>query len=371
MRTKREHPGRSPLGAHLSALLITTAALLSACTPQTEERSVDLTVPVTVQPVELGTIESVVTATGTLRPRREAELVTEVRGDLFLVEPESGQKPGRGSRVESGQLVFELKNPGWVVGARLKSRQLAMETARRTLNEQETLLERGLVTEVDVETARKTLVDAESDHEDALIQIDKTRGRAPIAGHLTEFTQVTEGTLVEQGIAIGRVVDFTEVLVDLKLPNARIRDVGMGQHVRVINYAFPDRTFPGRITAIDPALDPTTRTFQVEATLENADLMLKPGMFVKAEIVTESHEAAVLVPRELILTRRNRKIVFVEENARAQMRELETGLEDRQFVEVVSGLEEGERLITSNHETLRSRARVQVTGEGVPDRSGR
>ena len=355
---KREHSGRT--------LLLIFLGILAGCTPPSEERTVDLTVPVTVQPVILGTIEAVVTATGTLRPRREAELLTEVRGDLFFIASESGEKPGKGSLVQAGQMMFELKNQEWVVSARLKSRQLAMENARRTLKEQETLLERGLVTEVDVETARKTLVDAESDHEDALIQIDKTRRRAPISGYLTELTDATEGTLVEQGTLIGKIVDYSQVLVDLNIPNAQIRDVGPGQEVRVINYAFPDRVFPGQITAVDPALDPTTRTFQVEATMENPDLLLRPGMFVKAEIVTESHKDAVLVPRALILTRRNRKVVFVEENARAQMRELETGLEDQEHVEIVRGLEEGERLITSNYETLRSRARVQVTGEGVP-----
>ena len=93
-------------------------------------------------------------------------------------------------------------------------------------------------------------------------------------------------------------------------------------------------------------------------------------MFVKAEIVVESHADAVLVPRELVLVRRNRKVVFVEESARAQMREIEIGLEDATFAEVLRGVAEGERLITSNYETLRSRTRVSVTGAGEAERPG-
>ena len=94
-------------------------------------------------------------------------------------------------------------------------------------------------------------------------------------------------------------------------------------------------------------------------------------MFVKAEIVTTAHVDVVIIPRELVLIRGNREVVFVEESARAQMRDIETGLEDEKFVEVVQGVDEGERLITSNYETLRSRTRVSVTGtEEVANRGG-
>jgi len=98
------------------------------------------------------------------------------------------------------------------------------------------------------------------------------------------------------------------------------------------------------------------------AMIDNPKQLLRPGMFVKAEIVVESHVDVVLVPREMVLMRGNREVVFVEESARAQMREIETGLEDEKFVEVLDGIEEGERLITSNYETLRSRTRVSVAG---------
>ena len=344
-------------------LVLTYLLWSSGCAPPSEERTVDLTVPVTVQPAGLGTIEEFVEATGTLRPLRWAGLVTEVRGRFFFAQAADGGPLGDGSQVVEGQVVFELVNEEFVVGARLQSRSLARDNAGKTLAEQEILLERGLVIEKDVETARQSLVDAEAEYEDALIQLDKIRARAPIAGYLSEWADITEGTLVEQGVAIGRIVDYSQVLVDLEIPNAQIRAVELGQPVRVVNYAFADKVFPGRITAVDPALDPTTRTFQVEVRADNPDLLLRPGMFVKAQIVTQERQGVVLVPRQLVLNRQNRKVVFIESNARAQMRRVETGLEEAGAVEIVSGLEEGDRLITSNYETLRGRTRVRVTGE--------
>jgi RND family efflux transporter MFP subunit len=127
--------------------------------------------------------------------------------------------------------------------------------------------------------------------------------------------------------------------------------------------------FAGRITAVDPALDPTTRTFRAEGTIENPDRLLRPGMFVKAEVVTESHEDVVVIPRQFVLNRQNQKVVFIEESGRAQMRQVKVGLEGRENVEVLDGLEDGDRMITSNYETLRRRTRVRVTGEGVPGRN--
>jgi len=358
-------------GLHGSALRVAAAAViaLAGCAERTEEWSVDLTVPVTVQPVGRGTIEAVVLVTGTLRAVRQATMVTEARGRLLLRPARGGTALVEGARVAAGDTLFDLLNDELVVGARLRSRELAMENARRTLAEQEALLARGLAVELDAETARKALVDAETEYRDALIQLAKLHGVAPIAGFVTGLTTITPGTLAEQGTTVCTLMDYEQVVVDLQIPSAHLRAVTQASPVRVRNYAFPEDVFEGRITAVDPAVDPATRTFMVRATIPNPELRLRPGMFVEAEVVTDRRADVIVVPRALVLLRQNRQVVFVEEAARAEMRLIETGLEDASNVEVVSGLEEGERLITSNHETLRPRTRVQVTNAG-PAASG-
>lgn len=83
-------------------------------------------------------------------------------------------------------------------------------------------------------------------------------------------------------------------------------------------------------------------------------------MFVRTEIVKAAHVDVVVVPKKLVVKRQNKDVVFVEEGARAQMRTVETGLESRDSIEIADGIEEGDRLITSNYETLRARTRVRV-----------
>ena len=345
--------------------------LTVGCETPPAEHTADLTVPVTVQPVGLGTIEEVVTSTGTLRPVQEAVIVSETRGFLSLVELAGGRKPTEGIAVEKGELIARLENEELVVGARLESRKLAVQNTRKTLEANEVLGERGLITQLEVEAARKDLVDAQSDYDNALISLEKLVIRAPISGVLSEFTDATEQTLIEASTQICRIVDFTQVLVDLQIPNSQIRDITLDQPVRVIDYSYPDEVFDGAIAVVDPVIDAATRTFRAVAVVDNPKGLLRPGMFVKAEIVTTAHVDVVIIPRELVLIRGNREVVFVEESARAQMRDIETGLEDEKFVEVVQGVDEGERLITSNYETLRSRTRVSVTGmEEVANRGG-
>ena len=343
-------------------IFLLSVLIVGGCSRPTEQRTVDLTVPVTVAPVTAGLIESVVTATGTLRPVREAQIITEIKGDLTFTEI-NGRLVTEGTPVERGQVIARLNNKEWVVGVRSSSKKLAMDTAKKTLDEQEVLFKRGLTTEKEVENARKVWQDAKASYEDAGIQMDKTTLRAPITGVLSEVSDITQGTLVPQNTPIVKIVDFSHVLVDLQIPNAQISKVGIGQPLRVRNYAFPDQSFAGEITAINPVLDAITRTFRAVGKVDNADLLLRPGMFVQAEIITESREDVVLISRQMVQRRRGQKVVFVEEEGRAQQREVETGLEDRLNVEIVSGLDAGEHLITSNYETLRPRTRVRVTSQ--------
>jgi len=355
-----------------SSLALVVVLMLAAvgCQEEPTESVVDLVVPVTVQPVSRGIIESFVSTTGSLRSVKTADILVEVRGELNYVELPGGRKAVEGTRVEKGQLIARIESEEYVNGIRLQSRELGLQNARNNLAEKQALFDEELAVQSEVQAAQKTVADAEADIIDARIQLGKMNVYAPLTGYLTALVDTTENTIVEQNIVIGQVVDYSQVLTDLKIPNSQMPNIAMGQEVRVTNYAFRDQTFIGHVSVLDPALDPATRTFRIEVAVDNADLVLRPGMFIKADIVVEQRSDIIVIPKELVLSRQNRNVVFVEEEGRAQQRYIETGLSDDFVVEVVDGLEEGERLITSNFETLRSRTQVRVTGQSGPRGSG-
>jgi len=347
-------------------LLFLVAAMLAGCQEAAVESVVDLVVPVTVQPVGRGTIESFVSTTGSLRASRTASVLVEVRGDLHYVAGPGGRKPVEGMRVQAGQQIARIESPEYVNSIRLESREMAVENARNALAERQALFDEQLTVQSDVQAARKTLTDTIADLENAKIQLEKLNVYAPITGYLTGLVDTTEETIVEANTAIAQVVDYARALVDLRIPNSQMPMIDLGQEVRISNYAFRDQLFPGRITVLDPTLDPASRTFRIEVAVDNPNLVLRPGMFVKADIVVEQRAGVLVIPKLLILQRRGRSVVFVEEAGVAQEREIEIGLQDEVMAEVVDGLAEGERVITSNYETLRSRTQVRVTGESGP-----
>ncbi len=354
---------RNPLRA-LFVVMLMLATI--GCGDEPVERVVDLVVPVTVQPVSRGTIESIVSTTGSLRAAKTADILVEVQGDLVYVALPGGRKAVEGTRVERGQQIARIESDEYVNSVRMQSRELALQNARNNLTEKRALFEEGLAVQSEVQAAEKTVADAEADIADARIQLGKMNVYAPLTGYLTGLVDTTENTRVAQNTVIGQVVDYSQVITDLKIPNSQMPAIDLGQEVRVSNYAFRDQVFVGQVSVLDPTLDPATRTFRIEVAVDNSDLVLRPGMFVKADIVVEQRAEIITIPKELVLSRQNRSVVFVEEEGRAQQREIETGLSDDTMVEVVDGLAEGERLITSNYETLRSRTQVRVTGESGP-----
>ena len=156
------------------------------------------------------------------------------------------------------------------------------------------------------------------------------------------------------------VVDYSTVRIPVKLPNTDLALVNRGQQVLVSNYALPDEVFTGEVRDVDPTIDAQTRTFTVTINVPNRALKLRPGMFVKVDIIREQHPQAIVIPKEALQVRDNRPVVFVVEGASAEMREINTGIETRETIEVLAGLGDGERLVVKGHETLRNKSRVRV-----------
>jgi RND family efflux transporter MFP subunit len=114
------------------------------------------------------------------------------------------------------------------------------------------------------------------------------------------------------------------------------------------------------ITELSPAINEATRTFKGVMKVVNPDLKMRPGMFVKAEIVIEKRDSAIVIDRDIIQNRRGGKIVFVVEKNAAVEKKIITGIETDKEVEVLSGLQPGDKLVTEGFEMLSNRTKVKV-----------
>jgi len=341
-------------------LLLALVTLFSACENDSDRDAAALTFPVTVEKIKRGYIAEYISATGTLRAVREERVFAEVEGLLKLTQ-KNGATLAAGSKVQKGYLLSTIENREYELSIRVESQELAMENAERELKKQEALFKEGGVTEKELELSRRNALDAKFNYESAVIKQAKLRLKAPITGHIASLQSSSNNTRVRAGFALCTIMDYSSTLVDVQIPNADLGKIKHGQKVIVTNYALPDDSFEGLVSAIDPTIDERTRTFTVTIAIDNKKLQLRPGMFIKTDIVVASKDDAVIIPKSAIQTRKNQPVVFVVEETSAVEREIVTGIETREDIEIREGVVENEQLIIRGMETLQNKSKVRIT----------
>jgi multidrug efflux pump subunit AcrA (membrane-fusion protein) len=116
----------------------------------------------------------------------------------------------------------------------------------------------------------------------------------------------------------------------------------------------------GHVTQLSPAINADTRTFKGSVEISNTNYLLRPGMFVRADIVTSRKDSAIVIPKNIILSRQRGKTVFIVQRGLAEERIIETGLENLMDVEVTRGLMKNDRVVISGYETLSNRSRIKI-----------
>ena len=194
-----------------------------------------------------------------------------------------------------------------------------------------------------IENLRAQLVQSRASSQLAQKKVNDAVIRAPFAGQVKERT-VTQGQYLKVQTAVMVIVNVNPIRVRLKVPEKMASWVRVGQEVTVSVEAYADRTFTGKITRINPSVDQQTRSFEVEALIENRDGMLKPGFFVKARIPSSYSENALFVPQDALLYVYGVYKIFVVDGNTLREREVKIGERVGDEVEIVDGLKQGERI---------------------------
>jgi RND family efflux transporter MFP subunit len=204
------------------------------------------------------------------------------------------------------------------------------------------------------------VINARHDLESAKLNLEKTEIKAPFDGVIVSLPHYTPGVKLEQGKPVVGLMDYSRMYMDINLPESVIGYIKPDQPVHITHYTFPEDTLKGVISELSPAISMETRTFKGKILIANDKLILRPGMFVKADIVVDNAENSIIIPKELIQSNRNRKYVYIIEKNTAIRRNIRTGLEDESNVQVVSGLKENDNLVIRGFETLRDKSKVKI-----------
>jgi len=253
-------------------------------------------------------------------------------------------------RVRRGQPLADIVAPEWlaaeeeylaVLDAESERGRSVRDAARRrllVLGVPEAVIRR-------IETERKTN--------------DTARLVAPIDGVVTELA-MREGAAFMPGGALFRINGLDTVWVNAQVPEAQVSMIPTGATVEARATAWPGATFTGRVTALLPDVDPTTRTLSVRVAIDNPDSRLAPGMFVSLEFTGEPGEPQLVVPSEAVIMTGERSVVIVARDADGfDVAEVTVGAEANGRTTILAGLEDGQRIVLSGQFLIDSEASLR------------
>lgn len=345
----------------LAIILIAALVIFSSCNNQETSQGADISVPVRVVDVVKKPIFNTLEINGTVSPTGTTELATETEGLYDLQKnPATGKAYKMGDKVHKGDTLVVLHNPEYELNIRIEAKKLDLENAKSEYEKQQSLYDKGGVTLSELKNSELALLNSKYDYENAQLQMAKLKVVAPFDGVIVNLPYFTPNVKVTSGTAVVKIMNYSTLILNAEFPEKFISTVSLGQEAFVTNYNLKDDTLKAVITELSPAINESTRTFKGVLQVDNPKLLMRPGMFVKAEIVVEKRDSAIVIDRDIIQNKRHGKVVFVVERNTASEKRINTGIETDEEVEILSGLQPGEKLVVEGYEMLSNRTKVKV-----------
>lgn len=318
-------------------------------------------ITVRVAPVSIGPVSQIYSTSATLRADRQATVIARAKGVVrrLLVE--------EGDRVSKGQPLAHLEDDEQRI--ELDRTRTAFEIEQREFQRARQLVDDELLSNEDFETARRELEEAKQALARAELEMTRTVIRAPFAGQIL-VRHLDVGATVQDGTAVYDLADLDPLYADVNIPERHVARLAPGQKVRLVADASGETT-EALIERIAPAVDPATGTVKVTLAVDDT-ARLRPGAFVRADIVTDTHADAMVVPRSALVAEGRRWNLFRLDPTQDKVEqvEVELGFEEGDRVEVSrvvrggQGFGAGDRVVVVGAPALTDGAAVRVVEDG-------
>ena len=322
--------------------------------------------PVAAVPAEVGPMPRYLDGIGTLSAVREVEVSPEVAGRVEAITFTAG------TSVAAGAPLVQLNDAP--EQADLAAYQASEKLALANLERTQQLVRRDFATQARMDENQEALEAARAGIARSQAVIDQKSIEAPFAGQLG-LRQVELGQYVGPGDALVTLTDLSQLYATFTLPEQERSQVAVGQTVELRADAFPGEVFRGEVTAIEPQIDPATRVMRVQATLDNPERRLLPGMFVNARLVLPPLPDVVSVPETAVERTLYGDSVFVvaedgtDAEGKPKHKAVQTFVETGPYFEgrvaIVRGVAGGDVVVASGQLKLQNGAAVVIAGNGL------
>jgi RND family efflux transporter MFP subunit len=351
--------------------------------------------PMTVEltPVVRKDMIDTVTVVGNLIGAATVDAVPRGQGRLDAVYVKLGDPVHRGqalAKIEDREIVEQIRQAEAtynVSQATIRQREADLKLAQNNLERSRSLFERDLLPRqtfddtdaryqaavAQLELAQAQMAQAKSRLDELKINLANTVITSPVDGFVGKRT-LDPGASVGVNTSFISVVDIRTVRLIINVVERDLRRITQGTAVATEVDAYPGETFQGTVARVAPILDPATRTAQVEIEVPNRGYRLKPGMYARARFTVEEHRNALVVPTASVVDQQGKLGVWVPEGDQPKFTPVVVGIEQQDLTEVVSGLNEGQRVISTGATALRPGDRIVMSGQrggGAGRASGR
>jgi membrane fusion protein (multidrug efflux system) len=289
-------------------------------------------------------------AVGSLVANEEVDLTSETAGKVIAINFQEG------SHVKKGDLLVKINDDDLV--AQLERAQFQLKLLTEQLERQRILLEKDAVSRESFDKVQTDYNMVAADISLYKARIEKTEIRASFGG-VVGFRYVSDGSFVQPGTKVARLVDNLSLKVEFSIPEKYVSLPLMGSDVAFEVEGFT-QTFRAKVYAVDSKVDTKTRTISLRAHYRNEHELLFPGMFASVMLITSQSENAIQIPTEAVVPEMNGKSVWVVRGGKAVATPINTGVRSDLMIEVLSGITAGDTVITTGLMQLRPGVAVQV-----------
>ncbi len=327
--------------------------------PNKEEKSI----VVKIEPAVRESITSDYSTSTTLRAEWRSDVIARTNGVIERLAVEEG------AVVKEGQSLAYLENDEQTIAAaRAKTTR---DTRKREEERLQDIFEQNLISEDEFEKAKREAEDAEHAFKLADLELSRTVIRAPFSGVILK-RHLDVGATVSNGTPIYEIADLNPLFADINIPERHVSRIQAGQMVKLSADATGAEV-AARIDRISPMVEAETGTVKVTVAVEGAS-DLRPGAFVRVDIITDTHDDALVVPRPALVAEGSRWFLYrlMDDGASVEQLQVELGFESGDRVEIVKvidngrTMEDGNKVVVVGASALSDGSKVRVSANGEP-----
>ena len=311
-------------------------------------------VPVEIAHTHIGEISSYLLFNSTIETEAAVEIYPQISGMVERVAVEEGD------RVEVGDTLLHIEDDQLRIADR--EARVNLDYQQTSYQRTEEMFKRKLISDQEFETKKYELAQARLRCERAQLELEHAAILAPFSGMITG-RNVQVGARVGSGSKLYDLIKLDDMIARVFVPGQYLTAIRNQQRASITSEFLPDKFFKGWVKRISPVVDPRSGTFKVTVGLRDRFEYLRPGLSVSVQIITDTHQEAVLIPKQAVVYDGGDKYVFAVRDTIAEKVQLVQGFENADFIEALAGVDPGTPIIIVGQNGLKDQARVRVIND--------